>query len=137
MDENKRFHLGMIQGIVARLSQTSFLLKGWTITLISAMFALAAQNANIVFIYLAYFPAIIFWILDGYFLWQEKLYRALFDCVRVVDEKKINFSLDTSVVKDIVPDWGHTLISKTLILFHGSIIMSILIVMFIAMFTIH
>jgi len=102
MNDNKRSHLEMIQGVVNRLSQNSFLLKGWSVVLVSALMALAAKDSNIVFVLLAYFPSIAFWLLDGYFLWQEKLFRALYDMVRTQEENTINFSMDTSVVKDKV-----------------------------------
>ena len=36
---SKLSHLEMIQGIVNRLSQNSFLLKGWTVVLVSGLFA--------------------------------------------------------------------------------------------------
>ena len=32
-----------------------------------------------VFVFLAYIPATVFWGLDGFFLWQEQLYRKLYD----------------------------------------------------------
>lgn len=134
MDENKRTHLLMIQNIVDRFSQNSFLIKGWSISITAAMFALAAQDANLVFIYLAYFPSIVFWILDSYFLRQEKLYRALYNHVRTIGEEKIDFSLDASGFSDKIPGWGYLLGSGTLLVFHGSIILSILIVMIIALF---
>ncbi len=57
-------HLQMIQGIVNRLAKCSFLLKCWSVILVSALFVLAAKDAKIYFIYLAYFPAIAFWDLD-------------------------------------------------------------------------
>ncbi len=134
MGENKRSHLVMIQKIIDRLSQHSFLIKGWSVTLVSAMFALAAQNANLVFIYLAYFPPILFWILDSYFLWQEKLYRALYNHVRLANERDIDFSLDASIFRDSIPGWSHTLATKTMLLFHGPLIILILIVTIIALF---
>ena len=65
--EIKQSHLEMIQGIVNRMSQNPFLLKGWSVVLISALFALAANNTKILFIYLAYLPDFAFWILDAYF----------------------------------------------------------------------
>ncbi|MDD5007970.1 MAG: hypothetical protein PHU49_09535 [Syntrophorhabdaceae bacterium] len=58
--DNKQSHLGMIQGVVNRLSSNSFLLKGWSVVLASAMFAFAAKDSKMIFIYLAYFPAISF-----------------------------------------------------------------------------
>ena len=89
--EKKQSHLEMIQGVINRLSHNSFLLKGWSVVLISAFFALAANNTKVFFIYLAYFPAISFWVLDGYFLQQERLFRELYDYVRGLEEDKIDF----------------------------------------------
>jgi signal transduction histidine kinase len=127
--ENKRKHLEMIQGVVNRLAQSSFLLKGWSVVLVSALFALAASGSQPLFIYLAYFPAIAFWILDGYFLWQERLFRALYDRVRGLKEEEIDFSMDTSLVRHKVAPWRDVILSKTLIIFHGTLICSIVIVM--------
>lgn len=127
--ENKQSHLEMIQGVINRLSHNSFLLKGWSVILVSAMFALAAKDTKLVFIYLAYFPAISFWGLDGYFLHQERLFRALFDHVRALDKDEIDFSMNTSIVKDKVLSWHAVTLSKTLIVFHGVIIVTIILVM--------
>ena len=132
MIEKKLSHLEMIQGIVNRLSQNSFLLKGWSVVLVSALFALAASNLKILFVYLAYFPATAFWILDGYFLWQERLFRALYDNVRSLKDEDIDFSMDTSIVKDRVVPWIKVIFSKTLLIFHGTILEAIIVVMLIA-----
>lgn len=129
MNENKRSHLEMIQGIVNRLSQNSFLLKGWSVILVSALMTLAAKDSNLVFIFLAYFPALAFWFLDGYFLWQEKLFRALYDDVRNLNEENIDFSMSTSIVKDKVDSWIEVSLSKTLGIFHGVVLFSIIVVM--------
>ena len=129
MNENKRSHLEMIQGIVNRLSQNSFLLKGWSVILVSALMTLAAKDSNLVFIFLAYFPALAFWFLDGYFLWQERLFRALYDHVRNLNEENIDFSMNTSIVKDKVDSWIEVSLSKTLRIFHGVVLFSIIVVM--------
>lgn len=128
--ENKQAHLNMIQGVVNRLSQNSFLLKGWTVVLVSAMFALAANKTNAIFVYLAYFPAFAFWILDGYFLWQERLFRALYDQVRLCREESIDFSMNISAVNEKVDTWSEIVFSRTLIIFHGTIFGTIVLVMF-------
>lgn len=129
MNENKRSHLEMIQGVVNRLSQNSFLLKGWSVILVSALMTLAAKDSNLVFIFLAYFPALVFWFLDGYFLWQERLFRALYDYVRNLNEENIDFSMNTSIVKDKVDSWIKVSRSKTLRIFHGVVLFSIIVVM--------
>ncbi len=51
-------HLEFVQGVVNRLSTNSFLLKGWSIILISALFALSAKDADKGFALLAYIPGI-------------------------------------------------------------------------------
>ena len=130
--ENKIKHLEMIQGVINRMAHNSFLLKGWSVILVSALFALAAKDTNIVFILLAYFPALAFWILDGYFLRQEKLFRKLYDKVRGLDEAAVDFSMDTSSVANEVASWCEVVFSKTLRIFHGVIIVTICLVMFIS-----
>ena len=52
--ENKRAHLEMIQGVVNRMANNSFLLKGWSVALVSAMFALGAHQADIRFVALTH-----------------------------------------------------------------------------------
>jgi len=126
----------MIQGVINRLSHNSFLLKGWSVVLISAMFALAAGSSQLYFIYLAYFPLIVFWVLDAYFLWQERLFRALYDRVRALREDQIDFSMDTTAVKSDVKAWPEVLFSLTLLLFHGTVLFSIVFVLVIAMLTV-
>ena len=127
--DNKQSHLSMIQGIVNRLSSNSFLLKGWSVVLVSAMFAFAAKDSKMIFIYLAYFPAVAFWGLDGYFLHQERLYRALYDYVRIRDEKDIDFSMNTAIVKSKVDSWPAVTLSRTLLVFHGVVVVTIVLVM--------
>lgn len=127
---NKVKHIEMIQGIINRLSTSSFLLKGWSVVLISALFALSAVDSKPAFIFLAYIPAIVFWGLDGYFLWEERKFRALYNWVRNLDESEIDFSMDTDAVKDEIGNWWDAMFSKTLIPFHGVLIAAIIIVMF-------
>jgi len=132
--DNKIKHLEMIQGVIDRMGNNSFLLKGWSVILVSALFALAAKDSNICFILLAYFPALAFWVLDGYFLWQEILFRKLYDRARKMNEADIDFSMDTSSVVNEVESWQVITFSKTLCIFYGAIIATILIVMLIVIF---
>jgi len=132
--EPKTKHLEFIQGVVNRLSTNSFLLKGWSVVLISALFALAAADTQILFVYLAYFPALAFWILDGYFLWQERLFRKLYDHVRIKQEDEIDFSMDASQFSDTENTWLKAIFSKTLVIFHGTVVITIIIVMALSLY---
>ena len=127
--ESKLAHLQMLQTVVSRMSTNSFLLKGWTVTLVAALFALAAAKSTPYFIYLAYFPLIAFWMLDGFFLWQERLFRKLYDHVRQASEENIDFSMDTSSVTSEVGSWRDACVSKILVIFYGAILGSVFVVM--------
>ncbi|MGH8556137.1 MAG: hypothetical protein ACRESZ_01485 [Methylococcales bacterium] len=132
--ENKQSHLEMIQGVINRLSTNSFLLKGWSVVLVSALFALSAPDSRVAFVLLAYLPAIVFWGLDGFFLRQEKLYRKLYNHVRMLKDNEIDFSMDTSPFEENGdPSWASATFSKTLIPFHGAIIIAIVAVMFLSL----
>lgn len=133
--EKKLKHLEMIQGTINRMAQCSFLLKGWNVILISALFALAAKDSNILFIYLAFFPAIAFWALDGYYLYQERLFRNLYDKTKDIDESKVDFSMNTSALEGLnEATWIEAIFSRTMIIFHGAIITTVLIIMLISLF---
>jgi len=127
--ENKLKHLEFIQATINRNSGNLFFLRGWTITLISALFALFLKESNPDFVFIVYFPVIIFWILDGYFLSQERLFRALYDHVRKLDDKDIDFSMNTKEYKkDIRNRWLPSMFSVTLLFFYLPLIAIILLV---------
>ncbi len=94
--ENKRKHLEFIQLVITRMNVNSFLIKGWNITIVAALFALSAKDADRGFVLLSIFPTIIFWGLDTYFLKQERLFRHLYDRVRCQQETEIDYSMNTN-----------------------------------------
>ena len=88
----------------------------------AAIFALSSKDANQKFVLLAYFPVVLFWAMDAFFLRQEKLFRKLYEKVannQVVSEL---FTLDTARVDAEVPGIICVFFSKTLLPFHGSIV---------------
>lgn len=126
--QKKLKHLEMLQNIIDRMAGNSFSLKGWSVVLVSALFALAASDSNTYFVYLAYLPSMMFWILDGYFLWQERLFRKLYDRVRTASESEIDFSMDTSSVRGEVSSWIGTMFSRTLLIYHGTILGAVVVI---------
>ena len=122
-------HLEMIQAVITRMAGNSFLIKGWSVTLVAALFALAAANTSPLFVYLAYFPTFMFWALDAYFLRQERLFRKLYDHVRTSEEAAGDFSMNTQpFAKDVADTWN-VAFSHTLRLFHGTITAMVVVVM--------
>lgn len=51
-NEEKIAHLGFVQGVINRMGGNSFLIKGWSITLMAATFALSAKDSNANFAYI-------------------------------------------------------------------------------------
>jgi len=97
--EKKIQHLNMIQGIITRMASNSFALKGWAVTLVAGIFALAVKDADKTYFLVAYLPILVFWGLDSYYLLQERLYRALYDKVRLLPENNIDFSMKASIAE--------------------------------------
>lgn len=127
--DKKIKHLEIIQGVVNRLSTNSFLLKGWSVVLLSALFALSAKSTNADFIYIAYLPVFAFWILDGYFLSVERQYREKYDEVRLKNDEEIDFSMNLK--KLCSKNWISTILSKTLFVFYGILLLVVFLVMLI------
>lgn len=126
-------HLGFIQSIISRMGANSFLLKGWSVTLVAAMFALSAKEANYKFVVLSYFPIFVFWALDAYFLHQEKLYRKLYEEVAEGRIKSETMSLDATGMSPNVSSIANLAFRDTLLLFHGAITAVVLVAMFLIM----
>lgn len=124
-------HLEFIQNVIIRFSNNSFLLKGWSVSLVTALFALSVSSSNKTFLLLAYIPAVIFWGLDGYFLSTERQYRKLYDIVRQKANDEIDFSMNIKNLDYATNQWALATLSKTLFPFHCAIIGAIIIIMFI------
>lgn len=118
--ENKRKHLEFIQDIVRRMASNLFFLRGWTITLISALLALFIKGSNSSHvIYFLIVLILVFWILDGYFLSQERLFRDLYNYVRKLKEEEIDFSMDISEYKKFKKNTlVYAMFSITLLIFY-------------------
>ena len=120
--DRKIKHLEFIQGVINRLASDSFRMKGWCVVLVAALFILLARQGQVEFVAAALIPVIAFWGLDGYFLWQERLYRALYDHVRALEEGKIDFSMNVSPFKTGRPrTWPSATLSRTLLVFYGAL----------------
>lgn len=129
---DKHKHLEFVQAAISRMAGHLFLLKGWSITLIAALFALAAKDSNKFYVLIAYYPLFIFWTLDGYFLSQERKFRALYDYVRSLDEKNIDFSMDTSrFANEGHNTWLGAMGSRTLVIYYAGLAVVMLVLMYV------
>ncbi|MDE2827649.1 MAG: hypothetical protein OXL40_10135 [Bacteroidota bacterium] len=106
------------------MAKNSFLLKGWTITLVAALFAFFLKGGSQGYVFVVFFPVAVFWVLDGYFLSQERLFRALYDHVRKLNEPEVDFSMNTNDYrKNKRNGWTCSVFSSTLLLFYLPMVM--------------
>lgn len=95
--ENKRLHIQMIENIINRMSSNSFLIKGWSLTILGGLITVYLANINkpmsYLILLLCLFFWLIFWISDTFYLREERCFRSLYEIVRKKDEENIDFSM--------------------------------------------
>jgi hypothetical protein len=127
-------HLQMVQAVITRMNHNSFLIKGWTITLVAAFLALGVNNKTPRMGIIALVPVVIFWGLDAFYLSQEHCFRRLHD--RIAEDIRDNtssvtlFSMDTSAFCDMASTYLSVAFSRTIVPLYGSLIGIVLIVFF-------
>ncbi len=123
-------HLEITQGIVNRLAGNSFAIKGWSMAILAAAILFIARSNDIYseYLILAFLiPIFGFWLLDGYFLWQERLFRGIYDDVR--QQEKTDFKMDIPAqFKKTNNKWLNSIFSLTLGIFYAIEIIFILVV---------
>lgn len=122
-------HLEFIQSAISRMAANSALLKGWSVTVATALFALAAKDANPQLAGLAIAPALAFWMLDAFYLRLECLFRELYDEVRLLpepeyEEKVGAFSMRVKPYEGRVDSTFSLMWSPSSFLLHGIICLS-------------
>ncbi|WP_420446128.1 hypothetical protein [Candidatus Poriferisodalis sp.] len=134
MADKLHAHLQMIQGVVTRLGHNSFLLKGWSVILIAALLAFAANTSESLILLVTLVPILAFWGLDGYYLWQERRYRALYNHVRTLNADDLEYDLDVNVSPDTQNvRWFRTVFSRTLVGFYGTILVTVVVIMVVSL----
>lgn len=74
--------IDLIQGCITRMANNSFLLKGWTISIVAVILALADKALEPALLSaVVLIPLFSFWYLDAYFLRTERMYRKMYEWV--------------------------------------------------------
>ncbi len=110
----------IIQDIIKRMAFNSFMIKGWAITLVVVTLLLRGAKHQV---WIAFIPLLVFWFLDAYFLWQERMYRKLYEWVinnRLKTDEYL-FDMNAYRFKDKVQSRVRIMFSITLGWFYGSI----------------
>jgi hypothetical protein len=117
-------HLEFIQGVIARLANNSFLLKGWSVTLVAAILALTVQDPGIYTMLIALFPALVFWGLDAFYLAQERHFREMHKDARA--GKIPVLSMDPYSYESGLAGWFCSVRSRSVFPFHVVIVVVVI-----------
>lgn len=135
LEEKLHKEIDLIQDCIKRMANNSFLLKGWAISLIGIIVALADKEINKIFLgVVTLIIAIIFWILDAYFLRIERMYRKMYDWVineRIAGRESCLYNLNPYRFEKDVGNLLKVMFSYTLALFYGLMLLIIVLFLFI------
>lgn len=119
--EAKLKHLEFIEAVIGRMATNSFLFKGWAITIAAALSGFAAVDSKHGLLVIALVATLMFWALDGYYLWLERCFVSLYNTVAAKDANEIDFSMRIEKSK-AMRRWFKTCWRPHLWVFYGAII---------------
>lgn len=125
--DDKRSHLEFIQGVINRLSSNTFLFKGWSITIIGAVFTTMITTRNNDLIWLILGIVLMFWAIDAYYLMLERGYRKLYSQVAKASPEKIDYGMNAGQFIKFSA-WFEAFRRPVLLLFYGVILMIIIVI---------
>lgn len=117
--EAKLKHLEFIQGAISRMAGNSFLLKGWTVTLIGALLALTFKEMDVLYLLVSLVVLVFMWLLDSYYLSQERSYIKLYEHVSKANGET-DFSMDAKLHRGNIR-WSNCAFSYTMRVFYGGL----------------
>jgi hypothetical protein len=116
--------IDLIQACITRMANNSFLLKGWAISIIAVILALADKTASpLLLSSVMLIPLLSFWYLDAFFLRVEKMYRKLYEWVidkRGNNEVAFLYDLNPHRFENEVDSIWKVMKSVTLLSFYGT-----------------
>ncbi len=121
MNGQKEKHLEFIQGVINRHNSNSFMIKGWTISIATAVGALAGALKDPIIAIIAVGPIAMFWILDSVYLANERCFISLYSEVAnpTGHRNLTGYTMDFKQFRDIKRNnWYHVLFSRTIIWFY-------------------
>lgn len=135
LNEVMKKEIDLIQACINRMSQNSFYLKGWMITLLGILLALKPSNIVLVNFVLILITVAI-WYLDSSYLRYEKQYRKLYKWViteRVKGNIENLYDLDIKRFDKKVDSRIKIMFSGVLAIFYG-VIFTVLIITFLVFY---
>ena len=130
-------HLEFLQANITRMNQCSFQMKGWAITIASALIALHVTgfskcDCHNIFIWIAIAPTFLFWLLDAFYLSREHKFIGIYnDVARITPDSIRREVKDYAMPLNQYRGWHYSYIrafiaSISTIGFYGIIILGLI-----------
>jgi hypothetical protein len=137
-EEARIEHLKLIQAVIGRMARNSFAMRTVSGSLVAALTALIVSYESPL-IGTGGVSLFMFWVLDAYYLRQERLFRQLYDAVRQgtpADFGGMNyFTMNTRTVASKVPGPLGTVFTGILIAFYTSLATVVVVAALLSQFT--
>lgn len=118
--ERKLKHLEFIQDAITRMANNSFLLKGWSVTIVGALLALSVNESDNAFIAVSAVILLYFWLLDSFYLHKEKLFIEVYKLVAAKSVEDINFDMSFKQLESKGSIW-RCAFSPSMVMFYGGV----------------
>ena len=122
MANSKR--LEMIQAIITRLAGNSGALKGFAVTIVTALLGVSINTHKASYAWLSMYPVAVLGLLDAYYLTLEKLYRKLYNSA--INESETAWELTTN--KATLGKVAKAVCSPSVWAFYGATLVAVIIV---------
>jgi hypothetical protein len=125
-------HLKIIQAVIDRMGRNSFAIKAGSLTVVAGLLALTLGINCWKLSAIGTIPVAMLWGLDTFFIRQERIFRRLYDTVRLGLAPEIGsaeyFSMNTQRVQSEVNGLLRTMFSRTLPLFYIPLLLILIII---------
>lgn len=118
--EQKLEHLKLIETVIERMADNSLRMKEWFVTIASAIVGFSVNSANANLALVAVGPLLVFWMLDAFYLLQERRYRELYKLA--LQGRVVLYSLNIRIKEIDKSFWGAILMSWSTTAFYGAIL---------------
>lgn len=92
MAASKLKYLEFLQAAITRMASNSFLVKGWSVALGTAVLGFSVKEGNWALALIASLPAGAFWTLDAYYLALERRFRNLWTAAASSEQPAFNMA---------------------------------------------
>lgn len=121
--------LNIIQGIINRLANTASVIKGASVTVLSALLAFSSGQGIEISGWIFIAPSIVFWFMHSYFLQQERAFRIIYNTEAASpDDAPVSFVLDKNALDKARKSIWSVFFSKTVVFFNLGMLLSFIVI---------